>query len=79
MSATTDRLSKVYLVPWDAADDGQVQRMHDQRVACGWREIEVPEWKELMLKGEKIFYWIVSVVLDKGTWTASFGDSDLLI
>lgn len=65
MSATTginsgSRPETVYLVPWDAADEGQVRRMVDQRVACGWRDTEVPEWKELMLRGEKVFYWIVS-------------------
>ncbi|KAI9903976.1 hypothetical protein N3K66_000505 [Trichothecium roseum] len=66
MSATPENSSggsskpeAVYLVPWDAADEGQVGRMVDQRVACGWRDTEVPEWKGLMLRGEKVFYWIV--------------------
>jgi len=27
---------------------------------CGWHEDEVPEWKDKMLKGQKLLYWIVS-------------------
>ncbi|TGJ82331.1 hypothetical protein E0Z10_g6427 [Xylaria hypoxylon] len=33
--------------------------MHDQRVACGWRADEVPEWAESAKRGGKIFYWAV--------------------
>ncbi|KAK5628528.1 hypothetical protein RRF57_004243 [Xylaria bambusicola] len=33
--------------------------MHDQRVACGWRADEVPEWVESAKRGGKMFYWVV--------------------
>ncbi|KAJ8129816.1 hypothetical protein O1611_g3810 [Lasiodiplodia mahajangana] len=33
--------------------------MHDQRVACGWRASEVPEWVESAKRGGKMFYWAV--------------------
>ncbi|KAI1113135.1 hypothetical protein F5Y14DRAFT_230994 [Nemania sp. NC0429] len=33
--------------------------MHDQRVACGWRADEVPEWVESAKRGGRMFYWAV--------------------
>ncbi|KAI0541238.1 hypothetical protein GGR58DRAFT_37736 [Xylaria digitata] len=33
--------------------------MYDQRVNCGWRADEVPEWAESAKRGGKIFYWAV--------------------
>ncbi|KAH8173281.1 hypothetical protein LIA77_07536 [Sarocladium implicatum] len=49
---------KVQLVPWDPCDAKQYQRMIDQRIACGWRSEEVPEWKAKALKGVKLLYWV---------------------
>lgn len=57
------KYNKVRLVPWDPTDEKQFQRMYDQRVACGWREDEVAEWKEKMLRGTKFLYWIVSLAV----------------
>lgn len=51
---------KVDLVPWDPNDQRQFQRMVAQRIACGWRAEEVPEWKLKVLKGVKLLYWVVS-------------------
>ncbi|CAM1511573.1 Fc.00g090860.m01.CDS01 [Cosmosporella sp. VM-42] len=51
--------TKVELIPWDPTDEKQFQRMVDQRIACGWRQEEVGEWKEKMLNGQKFLYWIV--------------------
>jgi len=48
---------KIVLIPWDATSDEQYQRMYDQRVACGWRADELPEWKEKQIKGTKFLYW----------------------
>lgn len=52
---------KVDLIPWDPTDEAQFQRMYEQRVACGWRIDEVPEWKEKQLQGTKFLYWVVSL------------------
>ncbi|MBE3044320.1 hypothetical protein IMZ48_17490 [Candidatus Bathyarchaeota archaeon] len=52
-------MDKVELIPWDPTSEQQYERMFDQRVACGWREEEVPEWKEAQLNGTKALYWIV--------------------
>lgn len=54
-------MDKVELVPWDPDSNQQYERMFDQRVACGWRETEVPDWKEAQLKRTKVLYWIVSL------------------
>lgn len=63
MGATTTSIAAKYqnieLVPWDPTEECQFQRMHDQRVTCGWHEDEVPEWKDKMLQGQKFLYWIV--------------------
>ncbi|KAI1083397.1 hypothetical protein F5B20DRAFT_403858 [Whalleya microplaca] len=46
-------------VPWDHLSRDHVERMYEQRVACGWRAEEVPSWVESAKKGGKIFYWVV--------------------
>ncbi|GJN76792.1 hypothetical protein PLIIFM63780_000279 [Purpureocillium lilacinum] len=48
----------VVLTPWDPTDEGQFGRMYEQRVACTWGYDEVEEWKERMLGGQKVLYWI---------------------
>ncbi|KAI1481625.1 hypothetical protein K445DRAFT_313817 [Daldinia sp. EC12] len=50
---------KVELLPWDHLSPDHVQRMYDQRVACGWRADEVQSWIESAKKGGKIFYWVL--------------------
>lgn len=54
--------SKVVLVPWDPDNEEQVQRMQDQRLACGFRTDEVPAWREKHRKGVKAMYWVVSAL-----------------
>ncbi|KAI2637173.1 hypothetical protein GGS26DRAFT_547602 [Hypomontagnella submonticulosa] len=48
---------KIELIPWDHLSPEHVQRMYDQRIACGWRAEEVPDWIEAAKRGGKIFYW----------------------
>ncbi|KAI1179419.1 hypothetical protein F4777DRAFT_534225 [Nemania sp. FL0916] len=48
---------KIEIIPWDHSSVEHIQRMHDQRIACGWRADEVPEWVESAKKGGKMFYW----------------------
>ncbi|KXJ92486.1 hypothetical protein Micbo1qcDRAFT_188684 [Microdochium bolleyi] len=50
---------KVELLPWDHLCPRHVERLYEQRVACGWREDEVPEYVESAKRGGKIFYWVV--------------------
>ncbi|KAL2107153.1 hypothetical protein VUR80DRAFT_5654 [Thermomyces stellatus] len=51
--------NKVELIPWDPTSEEQVERLYDQRVACGWHEEAVPRWREAQLNGTKVTYWIV--------------------
>ncbi|KAH9903968.1 hypothetical protein F4778DRAFT_74258 [Xylariomycetidae sp. FL2044] len=50
---------KVELIPWDHACPGHVKRMYDQRVACGWRQNEVPLYIEGAKRSTKMMYWVV--------------------
>lgn len=52
-------MDKIELIPWDPTCPQHYKRMRDQRIACGWREAEVPEWKAAQLKGIKVVYWVV--------------------
>ena len=54
---------KIELVPWDASSEEHVKRMFDQRVACGWKEDEVEEWRGRQTNGTRFMYWIVSIVI----------------
>lgn len=54
------RLDLVELIPWDITDEKHVQRLQEQRVACGWRAEEVPRWRDIVAQGFMSFHWIVS-------------------
>lgn len=62
----------VVLTPWDPTDEGQFGRMYEQRVACTWGYDEVEEWKERMLGGQKVLYWIVSLPPGQHSSSISF-------
>ncbi|KAI0152456.1 hypothetical protein F4776DRAFT_659381 [Hypoxylon sp. NC0597] len=48
---------KIELIPFDHSSPEHVQRLYDQRVACGWRADEVPSWVDAAKKGGRMFYW----------------------
>jgi hypothetical protein len=54
---------KVYLIPWDQNNQGHYDRMYTQRIACGWRQDDVPGWKKLQTEGGMMMYWIVSCAM----------------
>lgn len=60
MAASHSDRKPSQLIPWDHHNAEHVERMYQQRVACGWRAEEVPDWVEDAKKGGKLFYWIVS-------------------
>lgn len=57
--------AKLQLIPWDGTSQDHVERMFDQRVACGWKSEEVEQWPEMSAKGMKALYWIVRAVPGK--------------
>lgn len=53
--------SKLALIPWDFNSEEHTQRAYLQRIACGWRFEEVPEWVEKCKDGKMMVYWLVSL------------------
>jgi hypothetical protein len=51
--------AEVILVAWDPESPEHVDRLYQQRVACGWEEEEVEGWRNLQQSGEKTVQWVV--------------------
>ena len=51
---------QVLLIPWDPASPEHVQRMVQQRIACGWDQEAVEGWKAAQESGKLNLQWIVS-------------------
>ncbi len=54
---------RVRLVPFNPACEAHAKRMYRQRLACGWGEDMVEEWRRLHTEGAKGIYWLVSEAL----------------
>jgi hypothetical protein len=50
------------LIPWDTASPEHVQRLVQQRIACGWDYDAVEEWKRRHESGNLNLQWIVSTL-----------------
>ncbi|KAI0128016.1 hypothetical protein BJ170DRAFT_399382 [Xylariales sp. AK1849] len=55
------RLSAIVLIPWDPDSLEHVNRMKQQRIACGWKEEAVESWRESQAVGKTGLHWIVSI------------------
>lgn len=52
----------VILIPWDPESPEHVERLYQQRVACGWCLSDVEEiWRDAQRRGKKAIHWIVLV------------------
>lgn len=51
--------SSISLVPWDPDSPDHVERLRQQRKACGWKVEKVPDWQKIQRDGKLAFYWIV--------------------
>jgi GNAT superfamily N-acetyltransferase len=52
--------SQVILIPWDPDSEEHVQRLYDQRVACGWKSHFVEEkWRHLQRQSKMAIHWVV--------------------
>jgi hypothetical protein len=47
------------LIPWDPASSAHIQRLVQQRIACGWDHEAVEGWKALQESGHFNLQWIV--------------------
>ena len=51
--------SLVELIPWDFTSPEHLDRMHEQRVACGWAADDIASFVEFSQKGDMVYYWAV--------------------
>ncbi|KAI9810597.1 MAG: hypothetical protein M1827_006159 [Pycnora praestabilis] len=58
--------SEVTLVPWDPESSEHVERLYDQRVACGWNQYMIEKWRIMQREGKKAIQWIVISSNDRG-------------
>lgn len=50
----------VTLVPWDPDSKEHVDRLFNQRIACGWKSNQVEKWRGLQKEGKIAISWVVS-------------------
>ncbi len=55
--------AKVSLIAWDPDSPAHIERMVQQRVACGWKFDYVEKWRVLQREGKMTLQWVVSQVL----------------
>ncbi|KAK0099599.1 hypothetical protein ONS95_013504 [Cadophora gregata] len=51
--------ASVILIPWDPDSPAHIDRMYEQRVACGWKSEQVESWRELQRSGKFTLQWVV--------------------
>lgn len=61
LGSKPSRLASTITVPWDPDSPEHVERMIQQRIACGYRSDVVESWRELQREGKIGLHWIVSV------------------
>ncbi len=54
--------AKVNLIAWDPESPAHIERMVQQRIACGWKIDYVERWRVLQREGKMAIQWIVSQV-----------------
>ena len=55
--------AKIMLIPWDPENAEHIERLYNQRVACGWNSDMIEKWKDMQRDGKKAIHWIVSFCL----------------
>lgn len=55
--------AKVDLIAWDPESPEHIERMFQQRIACGWKADLVQKWRGLQREGKMAIQWVVSFVL----------------
>ncbi|RDL42511.1 Uncharacterized protein BP5553_02490 [Venustampulla echinocandica] len=51
--------AKVNLIAWDPESPAHAERMVQQRVACGWKQDYIEQWRVLQRKGKMALQWVV--------------------
>ncbi|KAF8864383.1 hypothetical protein BDZ45DRAFT_582162 [Acephala macrosclerotiorum] len=59
MPSKSPKRAKVNLIAWDPESPAHVERMFQQRVACGWNSELVEKWRDLQSEGKMTLQWVV--------------------
>jgi len=51
--------AQINLIPWDPDSPAHIERMIEQRIACGWRSEEVDLWRQPQREGKVNIQWVV--------------------
>lgn len=51
---------QIVLLPWDPESPEHVDRLYQQRIACGWNKQAVEGWRELQRAGKIALHWVVN-------------------
>lgn len=49
----------IVLIPWDPESPEHIERLYQQRVACGWYEDLIESWRPRQRSGNIALQWIV--------------------
>jgi hypothetical protein len=60
---STPKAASVNFIPWDPDSTEHVERMRQQRIACGWNVNLVDSWPQLQREGRINIWWIVRIFL----------------
>ncbi|KAG0647766.1 hypothetical protein D0Z07_6646 [Hyphodiscus hymeniophilus] len=58
---------QIDLLPWDPDSSEHVERLYQQRRACGWNKQAVEEWRSLQRDGKIALHWVVLPASDPST------------
>ena len=56
--------AQIGLVPWDPDSPEHVERLYQQRIACGWNKQAVEGWRVLQRAGKIALQWVVSPLFE---------------
>ncbi|KAH6693318.1 hypothetical protein DL95DRAFT_393397 [Leptodontidium sp. 2 PMI_412] len=51
--------AKVDLIAWDPESPEHIERMFQQRIACGWKSDLVQKWRGLQREGKMAIQWVI--------------------
>jgi 7-cyano-7-deazaguanine synthase in queuosine biosynthesis len=53
--------AQIQLIPWDPESPAHVERMIQQRIACGWKHDKIEGYRDLQREGKVTLQWVVSL------------------
>lgn len=53
--------AQIVLLPWDPDSPSHVERLYQQRIACGWNKEAVEGWRQLQREGKIALHWVVRI------------------